>query len=146
MLTILRRNIGKRLMIVNTSAAGWPQASDNEGAVFWTAWCLFDVRGNPMLHFSYYRSDDGEQWKLWGQLSGAWVDELRSVWRRIRQHVHRGRAVVDLKEVTSIDPAGEQLLAEMRLEGADLVQSHILSGTGGANGETPMEHASGGRS
>ncbi len=91
-----------------------------------------------MLHFSYHRSDDGEQWKLWGALSGAWVDELRLVWLRIRQHVRRGHAIVDLKEVTSIDGAGEQLLAEMRLEGADLVGSNIVS--------RGMEHPSGGRS
>jgi ABC-type transporter Mla MlaB component len=73
-----------------------------------------------LIYFSYYRSDGGERWKLGGQLSGPWVDELRVVWRRIRQNVRRAHAVVDLKEVTLIDGAGKQLLEEMQREGADL--------------------------
>jgi ABC-type transporter Mla MlaB component len=75
-----------------------------------------------LLYFSYYRSDEGEQWKLGGQLSGAWVDELRSVWKRIRQQVRRAHTVVDLKEVTLIDRAGKQLLLEMQGDGADFFE------------------------
>jgi hypothetical protein len=80
----------------------------------------------PMLRFSYYRSDDDEQWNLFGQLSGPWADELRSVWQRLRRGARRAHAVVNLKEVTLIDGTGEQLLAEMRREGADLVAAAVL--------------------
>lgn len=107
-----------------------------------------------MLRFSYHRSDNGEHWILPGQLSGPWVDELRSVWRRMRERARRAHAVVDLKEVTFIDEAGEQLLAEMQAAGADFVAAgvehkHLLAGLN-ANGSRTvrrrMEHLSGGRS
>jgi ABC-type transporter Mla MlaB component len=78
-----------------------------------------------MLRFSYYRSDDREEWSLFGRLVSPWADELRTVWRRIRQHVPRARAVIDLKDVTSIDEAGRRLLAEMQRAGARLVTAGI---------------------
>jgi len=85
-----------------------------------------------MLRFGYYRSDGKEDWRLWGRLAEPWVDELRSVWRRIREHTPRAHRVVDLKEVTFIDQAGEQLLAEMQSTGADFIataaeQKHLLA-------------------
>jgi hypothetical protein len=106
-----------------------------------------------VLRFSYYRSDGGEQWNLCGQLSGPWVDELRSVWRRIREHARRANAVVDLKEVTFIDEAGEQLLAEMQNAGADFVATGVehkhllanLNGTGSRTLRRRMENLGGGR-
>jgi hypothetical protein len=48
-----------------------------------------------MLRFSYYRSDGSEDWRLWGRLAGPWVDDLRSVWRRIREHTPRVHSTVD---------------------------------------------------
>jgi hypothetical protein len=53
------------------------------------------------------------------------VDELRSVWQRIREHVPRAHTVVDLTEVTMIDEAGEQLLAEIQSAGANLVATGV---------------------
>ena len=107
-----------------------------------------------MLRFSYRRSDDGECWDLCGQLSGPWVDELRSVWRRIREQEQRAHAVVDLKEVTFIDEAGEQLLAEMQSAGADFVATgvehqHLLANLNGERRRSVrrcVQHLGGGRS
>jgi hypothetical protein len=106
-----------------------------------------------MLRFSYYRYDAVEEWKLCGRLDGPWVDELRSVWRRIREHVPRVHPVVDLKEVTFIDQAGEQLLREMQSAGADLVSKGvrhqhllaILKNTGGHSLLLGIEYLGGGR-
>jgi hypothetical protein len=105
-----------------------------------------------MLRLSYYRSDGGEDWRLRGRLTGPWVDELRSVWRRIREHAPRAHPTVDLKEVTFIDEAGERLLAEMQSAGADLVISGVehrdlLAGLkgGGASVRRRIEHRDGGR-
>jgi hypothetical protein len=78
-----------------------------------------------MLRFSYYRSDDGEQWDLCGRLAGLWVDEVRTVWRRIRRHTHAAHAVVDLRQVTFVDEAGEELLAEMQSAGANLIAAGV---------------------
>lgn len=88
-----------------------------------------------MLRFSYYRSDREDAWDLCGQLSGPWVEELRSVWRRIREHTGQKQALIDLSQVTFIDEAGEQLLAEMKAAGADFVvtgveHKHLLANLG----------------
>jgi hypothetical protein len=80
-----------------------------------------------MLRFSYYRSDGGEDWRFWGRLVGPWADELRSVWRRIREHAPRAHPTVDLKGVTFIDDVGEQLLAEMQRAGAGLKNGGVVS-------------------
>jgi len=107
-----------------------------------------------MLRFSYSRRDDGERWDLSGQLSGPWVDELRLVWRRIRDHANGTPAVVDLKEVTFIDEAGERLLAEMHRSGAHFLvtgveHKHLLAnldGDGSGTVRRRMERLGGERS
>jgi hypothetical protein len=53
------------------------------------------------------------------------VDELRSCWKYARDRAPLARAIVDLKEVTFIDQAGEKLLAEMRSAGAELIAAGV---------------------
>jgi ABC-type transporter Mla MlaB component len=78
-----------------------------------------------MFRVSYSDTSDGQHWSLHGRLAGPWVDELRSCWKHARDQAPRARAIVDLKEVTFIDQAGETLLAEMRSAGAELVASGV---------------------
>ena len=104
-----------------------------------------------MLRFSYYRGDGGDRWHLCGRLSGPWVDELRTVWRRVREHSPQTHAVIDLREVTFIDEAGEHLLAEIQSAGADFVVTGVdhkhmlanLKGTGAGGVRRRMEHLGG---
>jgi hypothetical protein len=105
-----------------------------------------------MLRFSHSGTDGGERWDLCGQLSGPWVDELRSVWRRIRERSPSAHPIVVLKDVTFIDEAGEQLLAEMQSAGAEFVaagveQKHLLANLKTDIGRTVrrrLEHLRGG--
>ena len=78
-----------------------------------------------MLRFSYFRSDDGERWALSGQLTRPWIDALRSIWWCFRYSVPRGHVVVGLEEVTAIDSAGAQLLADMQTVGVDVVAEKV---------------------
>ena len=78
-----------------------------------------------MLKVSYSDAADGQRWNLCGRLAGPWVDELRSCWRHARERAPLARALVDLKEVTFIDDAGEKLLAEMENSGAELVAAGV---------------------
>jgi hypothetical protein len=78
-----------------------------------------------MLRVSYSDSPNGQHWSLCGHLAGPWVDELRSCWLLARQRAPRTRAVVDLKDVTFIDEAGEGLLAEMEKSGAELLAAGV---------------------
>jgi hypothetical protein len=78
-----------------------------------------------MLRVCYSDTDDGQHWQLCGRLAGPWVDELRSCWQQARKRALHVRAVVDLKEVVFIDEAGERLLAEMKLSGAEMVAAGV---------------------
>jgi hypothetical protein len=78
-----------------------------------------------MFRVSYSDTADGQRWSLHGRLAGPWVDELRSCWKHARDRAPLARAIVDLKEVTFIDEAGETLLAEMRFAGAELVATGV---------------------
>jgi len=78
-----------------------------------------------MLRVSYSDNAEGQRWNLCGRLAGPWVEELRSCWRQSRERAPRAYAVVDLKEVTFIDEAGEELLAEMKSSGVELVATGV---------------------
>ena len=78
-----------------------------------------------MFRVSYSDTTDGQHWSLHGRLAGPWVDELRSCWKYARDRAPLARAIVDLKEVTFIDQAGEKLLAEMRGAGAELIAAGV---------------------
>jgi hypothetical protein len=78
-----------------------------------------------MLRVSYSDTADGLRWSLCGRLAGLEVDELRALWSYARERSPRARAVVDLRDVTFIDEAGESLLAEMKQAGAELVAAGV---------------------
>jgi hypothetical protein len=78
-----------------------------------------------MFRVSYSDTAEGQRWSLHGRLAGPWVDELRSCWKHVRDRAPLARAIVDLKQVTFIDQAGETLLAEMRSAGAELIAKGV---------------------
>ena len=80
-----------------------------------------------MLRVSYSDTSDGQCWRLYGRLTGPWVEELRSCWRQARERAPLARAAVDLKEVTFIDDDGESLLAEMLSAGAEFIATGIAT-------------------
>ena len=63
---------------------------------------------------------------LEGRLAGAWVRELELCWRTASSTTEGRRTVVSLADVDFVDPAGEELLAQMHAAGVGLV------------GETPL--------
>jgi len=78
-----------------------------------------------MLRVSYSDTAEGQRWNLCGRLAGPWVGELRSCWQHARERTPLAPAVVDLKDVTFIDEAGERLLAEMEAAGIELVAAGV---------------------
>ena len=71
-----------------------------------------------MLRVTIKKEEALETWELEGKLSGEWVPELDRLWREWTQ---TGTAIeIHLKAVSYIDPAGKQLLAEMRQQGAEI--------------------------
>jgi hypothetical protein len=83
-----------------------------------------------MLKITNTGADGEQRWTLCGQLSGPWVAELESNWKKTRNGA--GRRVVDLTDVTFIDECGESVLRTMRAEGAEFVargvdNKHLLA-------------------
>jgi ABC-type transporter Mla MlaB component len=62
---------------------------------------------------------------LSGSLHGVWVTELRSNWDEIRSDACGRKCVIDLREVISVDKGGQQLLAELKDEGAQFVATGV---------------------
>jgi ABC-type transporter Mla MlaB component len=72
-----------------------------------------------MLRVTIKKEEASEIWELEGKLSGEWVSELSRLWKE-RPPQAGLSAEVHLKAVSYIDPAGKQLLAEMRKQGAEI--------------------------
>jgi ABC-type transporter Mla MlaB component len=71
-----------------------------------------------MLRITIKKDNSSEVWELEGKLSGEWVFELERLWKE--RSPQTGRTEVHLKAVSYIDPAGKELLAEMRQQGAEI--------------------------
>jgi len=80
-----------------------------------------------MLRVSYSENAEGQRWSLCGRLAGPWVEELRLSWRQERERAPLARAVVDLKDVTFIDQAGEKLLHEMLRAGIEFIATGVAN-------------------
>ena len=78
-----------------------------------------------MFRVIYSDKADGQRWRLYGGLAGPCVTALRSCWKYMHDRAPLTRTIVDLKEVTFVDQAGEVLLAEMRSAGAELVAIRV---------------------
>jgi ABC-type transporter Mla MlaB component len=79
------------------------------------------VRGKVggMLRITIKTTESSQIWELEGRLSGEWVCELNRLWKD-RSPQAGLSTEVHLKAVSYIDPAGKQLLAEMRQQGAEI--------------------------
>lgn len=63
---------------------------------------------------------DARRLVLEGSLSGPWVDTLEESWRDALARDEARRIVVDLSDVTFVDPRGKALLAAIHKAGATL--------------------------
>jgi hypothetical protein len=74
-----------------------------------------------MLRITNSATVDEARWILCGRLAGPWVAELRSNWDQVRERWSGAKYVIDLSDVVLIDESGEELLGELRDEGAEFV-------------------------
>jgi hypothetical protein len=66
-----------------------------------------------------------QRWILQGKISGPWVAQLRSNWKKSQAAGGQIKRVVDLNAVTLVDIEGEKVLASMMREGADFVATGV---------------------
>src|SRR5580692_3213691 len=90
----------------------------------------FMVKGTPvvgqarvmrMLRITIAETVSEQRWTLEGRLVQPWISELESTWRKTENARRERKCVVDLKGVTSIDKNGENALAALSKEGAELI-------------------------
>jgi hypothetical protein len=61
-----------------------------------------------------------------GKLEGPWVTELRTAWNEARI-AHPGRIVIDLKDAVVTSELGQNLLREMKSEGAQFACDGVFN-------------------
>jgi hypothetical protein len=79
-----------------------------------------------MLRISVMNEPGITRMKLEGKLAQEWVVEARNAWAGLPEVNGETEIVVDLLNVSFVDDAGHQLLAEMRHAGAELMGSGPL--------------------
>ena len=83
-----------------------------------------------MLKITFKDTPESTRIKLEGKLSGPWVEELERSWM---EHSPRAseNVIIDLSDVTFIDPEGKNLLARMVdkgvcFEGTQLMTQYVI--------------------
>ena len=79
-----------------------------------------------MLRISVMNEPGITRMKLEGKLAHEWVDEARNAWAGLSEVNGETEIVVDLLNVSFVDDAGHQLLAEIRHAGVELMGSGPL--------------------
>lgn len=79
-----------------------------------------------MLRITTDMTENAATLTLEGRLAGIWVSELERCWHTVRATRHGQSLCIDLRELTFVDVAGKQLLADMYQCGADLMASGCL--------------------
>jgi anti-anti-sigma regulatory factor len=79
-----------------------------------------------MLRISVMSDMGVTRMKFEGKLAHEWVNEAKTAWESIRDMSTDSEIIVDLLNVSFVDDAGHQLLAEMRHAGAELMASGPL--------------------
>ena len=74
-----------------------------------------------MLRITVMETLTEQKWTLEGRLVQPWISELKSTWTRTETARRERKCVVDLSGVTFIDTNGEEVLAELSKEGAELI-------------------------
>jgi hypothetical protein len=81
-----------------------------------------------MLRITVVETRTEQKWTLEGRLVQPWIWELKSTWAKTETARRERQCVVDLTGVTSIDKNGEELLAALSKEGAELIATGCYIG------------------
>ena len=79
-----------------------------------------------MLKITFKDTPEGTKVKLEGKLSGPWVEELERSWTE-RSPLAPENVIIDLSDVTYIDPEGKRLLARMVGKGVSFEGTHLMT-------------------
>ena len=80
-----------------------------------------EARVMGMLRITIAETATEQKWTVEGRLVHPWISELKSTWTRTKTARRERKCVVDLTGVTFIDKSGENVLAELSKQGAELI-------------------------
>ncbi len=80
-----------------------------------------------MLRITMTDEPSGQRWILQGRLSGPWVAQLKSSWKKAHPTGEIRKCVVDLSGVTFVDLDGERVLLMMLKSGAEFLASGVYT-------------------
>jgi hypothetical protein len=80
-----------------------------------------EARVMGMLRITIAETLTEQKWTVEGRLVHPWISELKCTWARTRTARRERKCVVDLTGVTFIDKGGENVLAELYKQGAELI-------------------------
>jgi len=80
-----------------------------------------EARVMGMLRITIAETATEQKWTVEGRLVHPWISELQSTWTRTKTARRERKCVVDLTGVTFIDKSGENVLAELSKQGAELI-------------------------
>lgn len=97
-----------------------------------------------MLRITITDEPSEQRWTLQGRLSGPWVAQLKSNWRKTQPARETRKCVVDLNEVTFVDLDGERVLMTMMKDGAEFLATgvytrHLVETLGGRHRNCPFK-------
>ena len=79
-----------------------------------------------MLRITAHDEPHSVTFRLEGRLAGSWVEELSDCWQSTSSANPKQAVRFDLTEVTFVDAAGKQFLADRYREGHELVAAGCL--------------------
>jgi len=80
-----------------------------------------------MLRITITDGPSEERWILQGRLSGPWVAQLKSSWKKTPVSRQARKRIIDLNEVTFVDLDGERVLTMMMRDGAEFVAAGVYT-------------------
>jgi ABC-type transporter Mla MlaB component len=78
-----------------------------------------------MLRINVTEDASGQKWILQGRLTKSSIYELVSLWNA--KQICQGTRIVDLRQVTSIDKAGESVLLRMIRDDAEFITAGVYT-------------------
>jgi hypothetical protein len=80
-----------------------------------------EARVMGMLRITIAETPTEQKWTVEGRLVQPWISELKSTWTKTRTGRRERKCLVDLTGVTFIDKSGENVLARLYKQGAELI-------------------------
>jgi len=93
----------------------------------WSLSCIGSFPAGAMFKISITETPGKRTLLVEGKLIPPWTAELERVWREANQDLNGRRLAIDLSDVTTINPEGEDTLFDLMKDGARFTCGGVLT-------------------